>query len=379
MVYNVSSRSGQINNSGDDTALFLKVFSGEVLSVFEETNVMMPLHRVRTISSGKSAQFPVTGVATAAYHTPGESLFGDEYGNANTPTYLSKPKHAEKIIFIDGVLQASAFLAQIDEAMNHYDVRSIYSTEIGRQLSYHADKACVRTVIGAARKTTDRFGTGYVSSTSGSVNPFLGNKIAVAKTTASPTFTANEIVADGFTGATLPGGTAPTAIPTGDSLVAGLFTAARLMDEKDVPQQGRYCLLSPTLYYKLVNENKDAINRDYGNEGNGSVAGGEIMRVAGIRIVKSNHIPTASEVGGVLDNPLIKNDVFAAAGSGYASPGGETLGIIFQSEGIGTVKLLDLAVESEYFMERMGTLLMAKYAMGHGILREECCFELYKE
>ena len=54
------SRLGLVNNSGtgyDD--LFLKVWSGEVLSVFAQTNVMMDKHTVRSISSGKSAQFPV--------------------------------------------------------------------------------------------------------------------------------------------------------------------------------------------------------------------------------------------------------------------------------------------------------------------------------
>ena len=37
---------------------------------------------------------------------------------------------------------------------------------------------------------------------------------------------------------------------------------------------------------------------------------------------------------------------------------------------------MDLSVESEYVMERMGTLMVAKYAMGHNTLREECLYEL---
>ena len=37
----------------------------------------------------------------------------------------------------------------------------------------------------------------------------------------------------------------------------------------------------------------------------------------------------------------------------------------------GTVKLMDLAVESEYDIRRQGTLMVAKYAMGHGVLRPE--------
>ena len=57
--------------NGKTNELFLKVFAGEVITTFEENNAMLPLTRVRTISSGKSAQFPTSGVASATYHTPG--------------------------------------------------------------------------------------------------------------------------------------------------------------------------------------------------------------------------------------------------------------------------------------------------------------------
>jgi len=47
------SRSGQINDTGTATALFLKVWSGEVLAAFAEANIMMDKHTVRTIKSGE--------------------------------------------------------------------------------------------------------------------------------------------------------------------------------------------------------------------------------------------------------------------------------------------------------------------------------------
>ena len=39
---------------------------------------------------------------------------------------------------------------------------------------------------------------------------------------------------------------------------------------------------------------------------------------------------------------------------------------------------MDLAVESEYDIRRQGTLMVAKYAMGHGVLRPESAVELRK-
>lgn len=357
-----ASRSGQNRLAGDTDALFLKVFSGEIITSFEEANVMMPLHRVRTISSGKSAQFPVAGVASAQYHTPGESLLSTGattgYGNTTSNStaamsvafdggstkYGTKFAHSEKTILIDDVLVASTFVADIDEMMNHYDVRSIYSTEIGRALAYTADKNLIRTVIAGARRTGDRFG--------GTNSAYLGAQIDLSDQ--SPTVASEE-------------------------LIAALFSAAQQMDEKNVPMDGRYAVLTPANYYKLVNGDgaKIAINKDYG--GNGSIAKGAIVEIAGIRVFKSNHIPQVTETAAtnVHNAAGVKNDVFATNGVGYGQANfSATQGIVFQTEGVGTVKLMDLSVESDYITERLGTLMLAKYAMGHDVLREECCFEL---
>jgi len=38
--------------------------------------------------------------------------------------------------------------------------------------------------------------------------------------------------------------------------------------------------------------------------------------------------------------------------------------------------LMDLGLESEYDIRRQGTLFVAKYAMGHGVLRPEAAIEL---
>jgi len=369
------SRIGQVNLTGGTDELFLKVFSGEIITTFEKNNVMMPLHRVRTIQSGKSAQFPVTGVASAGYHTPGESILSEATGtslfaaaaSAGSPTvsfdsgnspsskYLNKFKHNEKVIFIDDVLVSSVFVADIDEMKNHYDVRSIYSTEIGRALAYAADKNLIRTVIGGARNLTPRFSTSAYANEAAKVaanDPYAGERIRLGS----------------------------DATVTGAEIVTGLFNAAERMDTKNVPSEDRFCILPPGEYYKLINENKDAINRDYNDMGNGSVSSGEVVSVAGIRIMKSNHLPTADESSSqdVLHGAAgIKNDVFTSQGGYSGANFTTTKGIVFHREAVGTVKLMDLSLETDYIMERLGTLMLAKYAMGHNVLRDECCYELY--
>ena len=73
-------------------------------------NKRIGMTSVRTISQGKSAQFPVIGTTSASYHTAGNEITGTQV------------KHNEKVINIDDLLISNAFLANIDEAKNHYDV-----------------------------------------------------------------------------------------------------------------------------------------------------------------------------------------------------------------------------------------------------------------
>jgi hypothetical protein len=331
MADTTPSRLGQINGANDAQALFLKVFSGEILTTFEEMNVMKGLHTIRTISNGKSAQFPVTGIATAKYHTAGENIA--DAGNS----YLSTVKHAEKVITIDDVLLASTFIANIDELKNHYDVRSIYAKELGKALAKRFDVATMKTLVAAARSAT-----------------------------------------------TITGGKAGIAIDGGEAadfsaavIQEKLFEAAQKLDENDIPNDGqRYAILKPGDYYKLLQSGEDVINRDFG--GRGDVATGALPMVAGLRIFKSNHLSdvAVAEASQDQDDDSARNDVFGGSGTGYNGDLSKTFIIGGHPSAVGTVKLLDLATESDYKLELQGTLFVAKYAMGHGVLRPEAAFEI---
>lgn len=308
----IVSRLGQINGAGAVDALFLKIFAGEVLTSFEKTNVTMGRHFVRTISHGKSAQFPVMGRASAYYHTPGQEILG------------GRIKHAEKVITIDELLIAPAFIANIDEAKNHYDVRSVYTKELGAKLANTMDKHVLQTGVLAARS---------------------------AKTIDDP---------DQFGGTTIYG-VDPT---SGDSLADAMFEAAKVLDEKDVPAEDRVLYVRPAEFYALAKSTK-VLNRDWG--GQGSYADGNVIRVAGITIVKTNNLPKENVVAGTIE---------AGTNDKYAGDFSNTVGLVMHPSAVGTVKLLDLGMEAEYQISRQGTLMVAKYAVGHGVLRPEASVEL---
>ena len=101
---------------------------------------------VRSIASEKSATFPVMGRVGAEYHTPGAEITGSDIN------------HNEKVITINDLLISHVFLSNIEEAKNHWSVRSAYSTEIGRALAFQKDKHILQTIGQAAKTTTANVG-----------------------------------------------------------------------------------------------------------------------------------------------------------------------------------------------------------------------------
>lgn len=296
---------GQSNQAGASDALFLKVFSGEVLTAFQKAVQALQRTMVRNIANGKSAQFPATGRQTAQYHTPGTEITGNNIS------------HAEQVITIDQLLISPAFIADIDEAMNHYDVRSIYSKESGLALAYQLDANILQTGVLAARAS----------------NPITG----------------------------LPGGTSAINSSYGTdstTLAGGLFLAAQKFDENAIPEGDRSAYLRPAQYYLLA-QNTTAINQFYG--GQGSYADGSIVKVAGIELVKSLQLPVTN---------------IATGPAKYQVNASTTAALVMHKSAVGTVKLMDLSMQSAYDIRRQGTLIVARYAVGHGVLRPDAAVEL---
>lgn len=316
-------RIGQINGSGDVDALFLKTFGGEVLTVFEEENIALAHTMTRSISSGKSAQFPATGTVGGEYHTAGNEITG------------LKMNTAEQIITIDDLLISHGFIANIDEAKAHYDLRSIFSTEMGRFLSNTMDKHILQVGVLAAR----------------SAHPVAGRQGGSVIGTAN--------------------GQAPASanyLTNGDHLAQSLFIAAQTLDEKNIPAQDRVAFVRPAQYYNLVKSTNN-LNKDWG--GAGSYAEGNVLKIAGITILKTNHLPSA--------NLTTDTSVLAGTGNKYRGDFSKTAALVMHKGAVGTVKLLDLGMEAAYDIRRQGTLMVAKMAVGHGILAPDCAIEVRQE
>lgn len=303
------SRLGSFNQSPEARELFLKIFTGEVLQAFDDKNKFLEKTQVRTITQGKSASFALVGNIGAEYHVPGTEIDG------------SKVNHGETVISIDDLLISHAFISEIDEAMNHYDVRAPYSKEMGRKLADEMDLNIGKELIKASR--------------------------------------ASAVLNDGTGGsqifdADLMSATFETKI---QALAKALFTTAQTFDEKDVPEDQRYVAFRPAEYYALA-QNLDLINKDYG--GTGAISDGTIVKIGGIQVIKHNKVPNAD----------YSTDTYHGVNAS------NTVGVAWHPTAVGTVKLMDLAMRADYDPRRLGTLMVAKYACGHGVIRPESAIEL---
>ena len=313
------SRLGLVNNTGSDfDALFLKVFSGEVLTAFARNNIFNEqLHSVRTITSGKSAQFPVTGTATAAYHTPGTPLVG-----------ANQIRHGERIVSIDDLLISQAFVSNLDELKNHYDIRATYADELGKALAKTYDQNVAKVIANASRASST------ISGPAGGLTLTLGS------------------------------GNTASANVDGDEIAAAIYDIAQAFDERDIPPTDRFCVLPPAEYYKLAESATRTVDVDFNPGGNGSFASGRVQQIAGIPVMMSNNVPQSN----VSSNP-------SGANNSYDGDDSKTIGLVFHKSAVGTVKLMDMTTEisgQDYGIMYQGTLMVAKYALGHGILRPEC-------
>lgn len=303
------SRVGQANLAGGTDALFLKVFSGEVMSSFNAKTVMADKTRVRNITSGKSAQFAAIGRIGAQYHTPGAEITG------------SNVEHGEKVVTIDDLLISDSFIANIDEAKNHYEVRSEYSTQMGAALAQTYDRSLISLAVKAAAAGE----SGAVADQGAASNTNIG------------------------------------ATPTVQTIVDALYAEAAAMDELYLPAEDRFVIVSPSTYWGLV-QNDKLIDRDFGQ--NGSYTDGTVMKVAGMSIVKSPNLGIDhTAVGNLADYPNF-NSKYMTDTTGISA-------LVMQRTALATVKLMDLASESEYDIRRQGTLMVSKMACGHGVVRPE--------
>lgn len=309
---------GQAGDSGDRLTMFLKVFAGEVLAAFTERCVTNGKHIERTITSGRSAQFPGFGRATAAYLKPGGNL--DDI-RVNIQNF-------ERTIQIDGLLTSDCMISDIDEAMAHYDFRAEYSRQLGEALAKAQDGAILAEIakmVVEDKENLTGLGKGKILTT--------------------------ELAADdiGETEA------------MGVALFKQILEVKTLFSDNSVPEEERYIYIRPVALNALI-ANKDVINKLYG--ATMTIEGNNPPRLVGFQLIETPNLT----IGGAPKNDGVLQGEAHVFPATYVDT---CMFIAAHRTAVGVLTLKGLSMEHARRANYQADEIIAKYAKGFGGLRPE--------
>lgn len=305
------------NNSGTrglptDMDNSIEIYSGMVLTSFERKTLFLGLVMTKTIESGSSVQFPVIGQGSDTdtnTHVPGTDLS------------MSTIPVKERVINIDALEYYAMAIDKFEEKVLHFETRNELAKQAGEALAVKIDKAVGSEILTA-------------SQTSGTIG---GSAIQ-----ADGTEIVNDVIATGA-----------TPEDKGNALIEAVFSGVATLEGKDVTGE-KYLVVSPLTYSYLAQSK--AVNHDIIEGSNGGINTGKVMSVAGIKIYKSNYIPTAA--------------VGQTAGVAVGLTNTRTIqALLFTEECVGVVKLMDVTSEANYIPEQLATLLTSYYSYGMGVLK----------
>ena len=312
--YDAGLQTGKYNT-------YLKLFSGELFKAYQNKTIAKDLCTRRTLKNGKSMQFIFTGGLDAYYHVPGSPILGGNLDSSNNSAAANQMPVAEKTIIMDDLLVASTFVYDLDEVLANYDLRGEIARKIGYALANSYDQRIFR---------------------------------AAAKAAVQP-----RAVEGQNSGATIEIGNANIAGAAGHSaaLVRAFYAAAQRFDETNVPADGRVAVIPPQSYYNLITQVSTnvihPVNRD--EQGSAIQSGTGVYEIAGIKILKSNNLPTAS----VSHVPGENND--------YSFTANNLQALIMHKDSVGCVEAIGPQVQTtsgDVSVMYQGDLIVGRMAMG---------------
>lgn len=324
----ISSPGLDSNDSGSDRLkLFLTQFAGEVLTAYRRASVTTGRHLERAISSGKAADFPILGRAKAHYLEPGQNL--DSLREAGQQSKVT--------INIDGMLTSDCLITDIDEAMNHYDLRSEYSYQIGEALAMARDGGLLAEIA----------------------------KMATINKELLPGLGKGAVLSEAVTGGLDAGETEEL----GKAIIKELLSIKTKMSNNYVPLEGRVCYMLPVVRNALI-ASRDAINREYGAFG--TIVDADVNKLCGFDIVECPHLT----IGGVAEADGTKpKGLLQGEGHIFPKTYKDTCAFLCAHRyTVGTLTLKSFALEHARRPEYQADQLIGKYAIGQGGLRPEAAF-----
>ena len=249
--------------TGQTNSFFLpKVYSKQVLNFFRKASVAEAI--TNTDYAGEIAAF---GDTVRIIKEPTISVDQYERGQAITATKLTD---AEITLIID-IANAFKFIVDdIETNMSHVNFRDVATSSAAYALRDAFDSGVIATM--------------FAGVSASSPNHILGSDNATDL--AAGTFDGTGNLDIGFAGSE-------------HDPIDVLGHMARLLDEQNVPEEGRWFLASPDFYEVLASSSSKLLSVDY-NAGQGSIRNGLVSSglLRGFNMYKSNNIADTTNAAG---------------------------------------------------------------------------------
>ena len=351
--------SGSDNNRGK---LWLPIWSGEVIRAYDEYNIFEGLVNSKTISSGRSMEFPITGtVSIKTAWNAGEELVG---GQDSKATGFSVNLDARPIA-------AHFETDNIDLMISQWEYRSELARQAGLALSNARDKQLFSFLVRA----------GATTQLGGDPRPSMGLDSVIYGGNDGAHSNADHL-----------GGMWSHATHTVAQRTDAALELLHAMEEFIVHLQENnidagqcYCVVTPQTFMDIRSLGVARANGELADGGNqlmfnGSAVGGfatglgapytqsmgalrDSLVYMGINIIKSNHVLT--------DDQATTNTI-GETRYGLDFAAGKVGAVMFTPDCIASLKLQGVKVDTVDDIRRNTQFTVASTMNGTGVMRPEC-------
>jgi len=362
---NPTYSGGAWNETAGSGKLWLPIWSGEVIHAYDQYNSFEPLVTSKTIASGTTMEFPITGtVGLEPAWAAGQELIGGADNKATTFT-----------VTLDKRPMAAHFETDnIDMMLTQWEWRSELARQAGMTLSNTRDKQIFSYLVQAATNSQmaedvqirGDFGLDGVMY-SGGVDSVDGATIRFASL----------------------GNTSASAALRADAALGVLESIEKFvvhLQENDIDHSQVYCAVTPQAFMDIraLGVARDYTDFDDGgtrpyfggtadmgglgmslNQGMGPITAS--LNYMGVTIIKSNHI-VQTDLSGA-DGTA---DALGEAKYNLDFLAGKVKGVIWTPEAVASLKLQGVKVDNVEDVRRNTHFTVASMMGGTGVLRPEC-------
>jgi hypothetical protein len=346
--------------------LWLSIWSGETIHAYDEYNMFESLVDSKTISNGVAMEFPITGtVALNAAWAAGKELIGSTTDSTSATIAIKLDKRP---------IAAHFEIDNVDLMQTQWEFRSELARQAGLTLANARDKQIAAYIARAGAEDLN-----YNSGWDGSDNdPSIVGTEDPRSLPAGPVFLNGKFFDLGRSASTSAdrANAALQALQACEDFVVYLQTI-------NAPTDGVYLAVEPRAFQDIralgvARASTETFNMQpmFGGVAQAGGLGAALaqgmnglmdsLEYMGVRIIKSNHLPT-SNFSGIGEDRY--NLAFGDAG---------VCGLLFQRSAVAALKLQGLKVDTLDDIRRNTTFTVASMMAGTGVLRPECAAVLVK-